>query len=180
MHYKLNEKNGYRYIDEGKGEALVLLHGLLGSLSNWEMIIDAFSSDYRIIIPTLPIFDLPIISSGVNALTEYIHQFVTYLELNHFSILGNSLGGHVGLLYCINHPERVKTLILTGSSGLYENAVTTEFLHRKNYHFVKAKVEQVFYERVIVHWIDTPFIPRTLMMSMTNAINHRIAHVDIP
>ncbi|MGL5743169.1 MAG: alpha/beta fold hydrolase [Legionella sp.] len=71
------------------------------------------------------------------------------LELNHFSILGNSLGGHVGLLYCINHPERVKTLILTGSSGLYENAVTTAFLHRKNYHFVKAKVEQVFYERKI-------------------------------
>src|ERR1700747_1935178 len=136
MDFVLKEENGFSYIDEGEGEVLLLLHGVMGALSKWERVINEFKRDYRIIIPMLPIYDLPLLTTGVKTLAKYVHKFVTYKELTDFTLLGNSLGGHVGLIYCINHPEHVKLLVLTGSSGLYENAFGGSFPRRESYDFV--------------------------------------------
>ncbi|HVV55164.1 MAG TPA: alpha/beta hydrolase [Mucilaginibacter sp.] len=146
MDFVLKEENGFSYIDEGEGEVLLLLHGLMGALSNWEMVISEFKNDYRIIIPMLPIYDLPLLTTGVKTLAKYVNKFVTYMDLTDVTLLGNSLGGHVGLIYCINHPETVKALVLTGSSGLYENAFGGSFPRRESYDFVKEKVEYTFYD----------------------------------
>jgi pimeloyl-ACP methyl ester carboxylesterase len=146
MDFVLKEESGFSYIDEGEGEVLLLLHGLMGALSNWEMVINEFKKDYRIIIPMLPIYDLPLLTTGVKTLAKHVHKFVTHMELSDFTLLGNSLGGHVGLIYCINHPHTVKALVLTGSSGLYENAFGGSFPRRESYDFVKEKVEYTFYD----------------------------------
>jgi len=146
MDFVLKEENGFSYVDEGEGEVLLLLHGLMGALSNWEMVIDEFKKDYRIIIPMLPIYDLPLLTTGVKTLAKYVHKFVTYMGLRDFTLLGNSLGGHVGLIYCLNHPNVAKALVLTGSSGLYENAFGGSFPRRESYDFVKEKVEYTFYD----------------------------------
>ncbi|MGZ3767548.1 MAG: alpha/beta fold hydrolase [Mucilaginibacter sp.] len=145
MDFVLKEEHGYSYIDEGEGEVLLLLHGLMGALSNWDAVINDFSKDYRVIIPILPIYDLPLLTTGVKTLAKYVHKFVNYMELSDVTLLGNSLGGHVGLIYTINHPQFVKALILTGSSGLYENAFGGSFPRRESYDFVKEKVEYTFY-----------------------------------
>src|SRR3979411_1458594 len=121
MDFVLKEEHGYIYIDEGEGEVLLLLHGLMGALSNWDAVIRDFSKEYRVIIPMLPIYDLPLLTTGVKSLAKYVHKFVTYKKLSDITLLGNSLGGHVGLIYCINHQQYIKGLVLTGSSGLYEN-----------------------------------------------------------
>jgi pimeloyl-ACP methyl ester carboxylesterase len=142
----LKEKRGYIYIDEGEGEVLLLLHGLMGALSNWEAVIRDFSKQYRVIIPILPIYDLPLLTTGVKTLAKYVHKFVTTMGLRNVTVLGNSLGGHVGLIYTINHQPFVKALVLTGSSGLYENAFGGSFPRRENYEFVKEKVEYTFYD----------------------------------
>jgi pimeloyl-ACP methyl ester carboxylesterase len=71
------------------------------------------------------------------------------MGLSDVTLLGNSLGGHVGLIYCINHPQVVKALVLTGSSGLYENAFGGSFPRRESYDFVKEKVEYTFYDPAI-------------------------------
>ena len=42
MTYRIHEENGFKYIDEGQGETLLLLHGLFGMLSNWEGVIEGF------------------------------------------------------------------------------------------------------------------------------------------
>jgi pimeloyl-ACP methyl ester carboxylesterase len=146
MDFVLKEEHGFSYIDEGEGEVLLLLHGLMGALSNWDAVIDEFSKEYRIIIPILPIYDLPLLTTGVKTLARYVHKFVTYMKLTDFTMLGNSLGGHVGLIYCINHQQAVKALVLTGSSGLYENAFGGSFPRRESYDFVKEKVEYTFYD----------------------------------
>ncbi|GAB3916500.1 alpha/beta fold hydrolase [Mucilaginibacter boryungensis] len=146
MDLVLKEEHGFRYVDEGEGEVLLLLHGLMGALSNWERVVEEFKSEYRVIIPMLPIYDLPLLTTGVRTLSKYVHKFVKRKNLSNITLLGNSLGGHVGLIYTLAHQEYVKALVLTGSSGLYENAFGGSFPRRESYDFVKEKVEYTFYD----------------------------------
>ena len=146
MNFVLKEEDGFSYIDEGEGDVLLLLHGLMGALSNWDKVIEEFSTEYRVIIPILPIYDLPLLTTGVKSLAKFVHKFVQYKELKDITLLGNSLGGHVALIYVLSHPETVKALVLTGSSGLYENAFGGSFPRRGSYDFVKEKVEFTFYD----------------------------------
>jgi pimeloyl-ACP methyl ester carboxylesterase len=146
MDFVLKEENGFSYIDEGEGDVLLLLHGLMGGLSNWDKVIEEFRSEFRVIIPILPIYDLPLLTTGVKSLAKYVHKFVTYKELSDVTLLGNSLGGHVALIYVLSHPSIVRSMVLTGSSGLYENAFGGTFPKRGNYEFVKEKVEFTFYD----------------------------------
>jgi len=146
MDFVLKEEHGFSYIDEGEGEVLLLLHGLMGALSNWDKVIEEFRGQYRVIIPILPIYDLPLLTTGVKALAKYVHKFVKYKKLTDVTLLGNSLGGHVALIYVLSHPTYVKAMVLTGSSGLYENAFGGSFPRRESYDFVKEKVEYTFYD----------------------------------
>src|ERR1700743_3320823 len=99
MDFVLKEEEGFSYIDEGEGEVLLLLHGLMGSLSNWDDVVNEFKSEYRVILPILPIYELPLITLGVKSIAKFIHKFVQFKELKNITILGNSLGGHVALVY---------------------------------------------------------------------------------
>src|SRR5690606_3844279 len=116
MDYKIHTEGKFSYIEEGEGETLLLLHGLFGALSNWEGVVEEFRSDYRIVIPSLPIYELPIRKASLDTLLSFLEDFVEFKKLENFTLLGNSLGGHVGLLYTLKHQYNVKRLVLTGSS----------------------------------------------------------------
>jgi len=146
MRYEVIEDDGFKYIEAGKGETLVLLHGLMGELSNWEPVIDHFKDRYHIVVPILPIYELPILTLGVRSLSKYIHKFIKYKKLSQVVLIGNSLGGHVGLVFTIAHQENVKALVLTGSSGLYENAFGGSFPRRESYEYIREKVAYTFYD----------------------------------
>ena len=146
MEFAIKEENGFKFIDEGEGEVLLLLHGLMGALSNWTGVVNEFKKDYRVIIPVLPLYDLPLLTTGVKTLAKFVHKFVKYKKLQNVTVLGNSLGGHVGLIYTLSHQEDVKALVLTGSSGLYENAFGGSFPRRESYDFIKEKVEFTFFD----------------------------------
>ncbi|MFA6085600.1 alpha/beta fold hydrolase [Mucilaginibacter sp.] len=146
MDYVLKEENGFNYIEAGEGETLLLLHGLMGALSNWEKVVEEFSPNYRVILPILPIYDLPLLTTGVRSLSKFIHKFIKFKKLSNVVLLGNSLGGHVGLIYVLAHPGYVKALVLTGSSGLYENAFGGSFPKRESIDFVREKVQFTFYD----------------------------------
>ncbi len=145
MDFLVKEENGFRYIEQGTGKVLLLLHGLMGALSNWEYVIEEFSKDHRVIIPILPIYELPLLTIGVKTLSKFVHKFVQYKKLENVTVLGNSLGGHVALIYALNHPEKLKSMVLAGSSGLYENAFGGSFPRRENYDFIKERVEYTFF-----------------------------------
>lgn len=107
---KIHKKGEYSFIDEGQGEPLVLLHGLFGALSNWESVVGKFSQEYRVLIPLLPIYEMPIKKAGLDALTDFTEGFVDMMGLDQMTLIGNSLGGHVALIYTLRHPEQIKDL----------------------------------------------------------------------
>ncbi len=146
MNYEVIEQEGFKFIEVGEGEPLVLLHGLMGELSNWEHTVEKFKSNYRVLVPILPIYELPILTLGVKSLSKYLHRFLKFKKLDQVVLVGNSLGGHVGLVFTVAHQEFVKALVLTGSSGLYENAFGGSFPRRESYDFIKEKVEFTFYD----------------------------------
>jgi len=146
MTYEVIEEDGFRYIEAGKGETLVLLHGLMGEMSNWEPVIDHFKDQYHILVPILPIYELPILTLGVKSLSKFVHRFIKFKKLSQVVLVGNSLGGHIGLVFTIAHQEHVKALVLTGSSGLYENAFGGSFPRRESYDYIREKVAFTFYD----------------------------------
>ncbi|QNL50005.1 alpha/beta hydrolase [Olivibacter sp. SDN3] len=146
MELTIKEDKGYKYIDEGEGQVLLLLHGLMGALSNWEETVGELKGEYRVIIPMLPIYDMPIISTGVKSLSKWLEKFVNHMNLRDFVLVGNSLGGHIALMYVVEHQDKIKALVLAGSSGLYENSFGGSFPRRESYDFIKERVEFTFYD----------------------------------
>ncbi|MCB9203334.1 MAG: alpha/beta hydrolase [Flavobacteriales bacterium] len=142
----LKEESGHRYIEQGEGPVLIVLHGLFGALSNFKDVLNEFSKVYKVVIPIMPIYDLPMLKTNVKELAKYIDEFVRFKGFSEVTLLGNSLGGHVSLVYTVNHPKKVKAMILTGSSGLYENAFGGSFPRREDKKYIREKVEKTFYD----------------------------------
>ena len=133
------------YVEEGKGNQIIMLHGLFGALSNWKSVVAYFSKTNRIIIPRIPITEVDVKEANLESLTEFIIKFIKKLKLKKITLIGNSLGGHVGLMYSILHPKKVKKLILTGSSGLYENSFGGSYPKRGDYNYINDRINYTFY-----------------------------------
>jgi 2-hydroxy-6-oxonona-2,4-dienedioate hydrolase len=132
--------------DVGEGEPVILLHGLFGNLSNWNYVIDDFSKTHRVLVPRLPIDTHPITRTRLDSLVDYVEGFIETHKLDKVILMGNSLGGHVALLYTWRQPRKVKRLILAGSSGLYENSFNGSFPRVKDYEYIREKVQSTFYK----------------------------------
>jgi pimeloyl-ACP methyl ester carboxylesterase len=145
MNLQVRQEGEFQFIDEGKGDVLLLLHGLFGALSNWQGVVDHFSKQYRVVIPLMPIYEMALHKAGVLGLTSFIEDFVKLKKLSDLTLLVNSLGGHVALVYTLNNPDKVKRLVLTGSSGLFEDSMGGSFPKRGNYDYVKERVAYTFY-----------------------------------
>ena len=182
-------ENNYRYIEIGEGSPVIILHGLMGGLSNFMGVLNYFpSKGYKILVPELPVYELPLINSTVKSLAEFLDGFLNFKKLKDVILLGNSLGGHVALLYAKFHPEMVKGLIITGSSGLYENAMGDGYPKRGDYDYIKTKSEEVFYDPKVAtkEIVDEVFesvndrnkLLRTLAIAKS-AIRHNMAK-DLP
>lgn len=146
MQYSIKELGKFKYIEEGEGEPLVLLHGLFGALSNFKDLIEYFRHRYKVVVPMLPLFELDILHTTVGGLAKHVHKFLETKGYENVHLLGNSLGGHVGLLHTLKHPERIKSLTLTGSSGLFENGMGDTYPKRGDYEYIKKKTEITFYD----------------------------------
>lgn len=146
MNFEIIEEGKFKYVEQGEGEVILLLHGLFGALSNFSVLINHFSEKYRVIIPILPLYELPREEISVLALMNFINDFVEFKQLDQLNLVGNSLGGHIALLFSLHHSEKVKTLTLTGSSGLYESALGDGFPRRGDYDYITKKTEEVFYD----------------------------------
>jgi pimeloyl-ACP methyl ester carboxylesterase len=144
------DKIELQYNDEGTGQPLLLLHGLFGNLSNWTDTISYFSKSYRVITPVLPIYQASWSKDVLNELVDYVHALITELKLDNVLLLGNSLGGHVSVLYTLAHPEKVSKLILSGSAGLFESNLGVSYPKRGDYNYIADKVKYTFYNEDVV------------------------------
>ena len=171
MPYEVKNKDKFRFVEEGEGEPLVLLHGLFGALSNFEELIEYFRQHNKVIVPILPLFELDILHSTVGGLAKFVHRFLEAKDLKNVHLLGNSLGGHVALVHVLKHPERIKSLILTGSSGLFENGMGDSYPKRGDYEYIKTKTELTFY--------DPKTATKELVDEVYGIINNRIKAIKI-
>ena len=118
----------------------------LGYLSNFEGFLGYLRQYNKVIVPILPLFELDILHSTVGGLENYVHKFIEHRGYTGIHLLGNSLGGHVALLHVLKHPERIKSIILTGSSGLFENGMGDTYPKRGDYEYIRKKTELTFYD----------------------------------
>lgn len=147
MTYELQEVDKFKFIEtKGGEEVLLLLHGLFGALSNFEGIITHFADKYNVVVPMLPIFELPIREVTVSGLVQHVKEFVDYKGYEKVNVLGNSLGGHISLLYALEQPDKINSITLTGSSGLFENSLGSTFPKRGNYEFIQNKTQDIFFD----------------------------------
>ena len=185
MMNQIVEEASFRYVEAGEGQPIIILHGLMGGLSNFEGVMNCFSpKGYRVIIPELPVYTLPVLNTSVKSLSEFLHDFIKHKGLKDVILLGNSLGGHVGLLYTKNHSDFVKGLVITGSSGLYENNLGDGYPKRGDYEYIKKKSQDVFYDPKVAtkEIVDEVFesvndrnkLIRTLALAKS-AIRHNMA-----
>lgn len=174
MSFNIKEAGNFKFIDEGEGETLLLLHGLFGALSNWEYVLNEFSQRYRVVIPMMPIYEMPVRTAGLESLTDFIEEFVRFHALKNLTLLGNSLGGHLALMYTLRNPDNVKRLILTGSSGLFESSMGGSYPKRGSYDYIRERVAYTFYypETASKELIDEVF-------EITNSIQKCLSIVAI-
>jgi pimeloyl-ACP methyl ester carboxylesterase len=146
MDYKIKQQGKFKFIEEGQGEPLVLLHGLFGALSNFQDLIEHFKLTNKVIVPMLPLFELDLLHTSVGGLKKFVHRFLEAGDYKGIHLLGNSLGGHVALVYVLKYPERIKSLTLTGSSGLFENGMGDSYPKRGDKEYIRKKTQLTFYD----------------------------------
>lgn len=146
MEYQIQQDGKFKFIEVGEGEPLLLLHGLFGALSNFAHLVEYFRKTNKVIVPMLPLFDLDLLNTTVGGLQKFVRRFIEHRNYNDIHLLGNSLGGHVALVYILKHPQRVKSLILTGSSGLFESAMGDSYPKRGDKEYIRKKTEITFYD----------------------------------
>ena len=146
MTYEIKQDGKFKFIEEGEGETLMLLHGLFGALSNFKDLIEYFKKSYQVVVPILPLLELDLLHTSVGGLQKYVQRFIEYRGYNNIHLMGNSLGGHVGLIYILKNPERIKSLILTGSSGLFENGMGDTYPKRGDKEYIRNKTALTFYD----------------------------------
>ena len=93
MEFEIKHNKKFKFIEEGEGEPLILLHGLFGALSNFKDLIDFFRNKYKVVVPILPLFELDILHTSVGGLAKFVHKFIEAQDYNNIHLLGNSLGG---------------------------------------------------------------------------------------
>ena len=145
------KEEGFKFIetDPGNETTLLLLHGLFGALSNFKSIIDRFRGKANVVVPLLPIFEMPLRKLSVTGLVDHVKSFVEFKKYSRLNLVGNSLGGHVAILYALARPDLLRSMTLTGSSGLFEAPLGSTFPKRGNYEFVQKKTEATFYDPAV-------------------------------
>ena len=186
---KLKTEGKFTYAEAGEGPEIIILHGLMGALSNFKPTFNHLSKNgYKVLIPELPLYTLPLIKTNVKNLAAYLQDFLEHKNINQAILLGNSLGGHIALYFTKHYPEKIKSLVLTGSSGLYENAMGGSFPKRGSYEYIEQKVKDVFYDPAVAtkELVDSVYatvndrvkVLKTLSIAKS-AIRHNMAN-DLP
>lgn len=185
----LTQDKKYKYYERGEGTPIIVLHGLMGGLSNFEGVANYFpEKGYKVIIPELPLYSQSLLKTNVKAFSKFTKDFIIDKGLSQVILVGNSLGGHIALYFAKMYPELIKGIVITGSSGLYESGMGESYPKRGDYEYIKKKAEDVFYDPNVAskEMVDEVFatvndrikLIKTLTIAKS-AIRHNMAK-DLP
>ena len=146
MEYQIKEEGKFKFIEEGSGEPILFLHGLFGGLSNFTSLITHYRTTHLVVVPMLPLLEMDLLHTSVSGLQKFVNRFIEFRGYQNLHLMGNSLGGHVALLHTLKNPARIKSLILTGSSGLFENGMGDTYPKRGDKEYIRNKTALTFYD----------------------------------
>ncbi len=114
------------YTDDGTGDkALILVHGLSGSIYNWKNNVGRFSPDYRVITIDLPGHGNSErrndIDYGIPLYAETIKGLMDHLGIEKAVVAGVSMGGHTVCYFAWKYPQRTRAAVLIDAAGLDTN-----------------------------------------------------------
>jgi len=146
MSYTIKQDGKFKFIEEGEGQVLMLLHGLFGALSNFNDLIEYFKKSHKVVVPLLPLLEMDLLHTSVGGLEKFVTKFIDHRKYIDIHLMGNSLGGHVALVHTLKNPQKIKSLILTGSSGLFENGMGDSYPKRGDKEYIRTKTALTFYD----------------------------------
>ncbi len=148
--YEIKDIAGIRYAEAGADSAatpIILLHGMMGDIDNWDHLIPAVAeSGYRIICPVLPMYTIPLKNANLQGIVDFVRMFTDLVGLEKAVVTGNSFGGHIAALYAMQFPERVRALVLSGASGIYEVEMQSSVMRRSDKNYLRPRVARTFYD----------------------------------
>lgn len=144
----IKEEGKFKWLERGEnGQPIILLHGLMGGVENFGEMVDFISTKYKVYGLDLKLFEgRKLLKVSVKALSDYLYEFMNHIQVESATLIGNSMGGHIGLIFTKEYPEKVDTLILTGSSGLFEESMGNSFPRRGDKEYIREKTQEVFYD----------------------------------
>lgn len=122
-----------------------MLHGLFGSLSNFEPIIPMITKEVDLWIPEIPLYRPSNGDNAIHDLTQWLDQWLSEKELDSVVLVGNSLGGHIALDYARQFKKNLKGLVLVGSSGLTSTEFGDTRPRRYDREYIRSKTREVFH-----------------------------------
>jgi len=134
------------FIDTGDGPVVMLLHGLFGKVTMWKRTVESLKKNFRVIVPRLPIFDLPAERASIKQLSIHLHEFIEWYKLDDVRLVGHGIGGQLALVYASEHPRIVSKIVVSGSE-LFQNEELEEIIHANvdDNNVVDERVKSAFY-----------------------------------
>lgn len=191
---ELRKEGKFEFKISGEGTPIIFLHGLMGTLGNFDAQVDHFAkAGYQATVPALPLYSMPLATTNVKNLTRFVKSFMDHMGYEKAFLVGNSLGGHIALMMQKLYPNNVHGLILAGSSGLYESAMGNSYPRRGDRDYIAERIRDVFYVKEVAteELIDEVFATvndrnkaiKTLAISKS-AIRHNMSNdikeFDVP
>jgi len=194
MRYVNVDGRRIRFLEQGEGFPLLLVHGLGASVEWWQFNVNFLSQKYRVMA-----FDFHGFGHSSKAMekfslsyaSKFLVSFFDTLKIDKVSLVGNSMGGLISLYTALQYPERIEKLVLVNNAGFGQKI---SFLLRlsslfpvgelalilRNQFTVKILMDQLFYDpkklplRLVNYALkiyDLPESGKALLQTLRSGIN---------
>lgn len=143
------------YVEAGSGPTVILLHGLGGSSQAWQFNIGPLAEKFHVVVPDQIGFgksDKPFVNYRIRTYVDFLDEFCRELKIERATLVGNSMGGWIAVMFAATFPERVDKLVLVDAAGY---APPKDFDKRTLYALnpttkagMKTLVAKVFYNQM--------------------------------
>ena len=90
MNYSLKQEGKFNYVEIGEGQPIIILHGLMGGMSNFDGVTKFFSKNgYMVVLPELPVYSLSLLKTNVKSFSNYLNDFIEFKGYKDVILIGN-------------------------------------------------------------------------------------------